>query len=139
MKICSVESCGKKQLARGLCCAHYQRVKRGAGLQPERALGDKSGIHNSKWRGGQSRMPDGRVLIFSPSHPNPGVAGKYVLRYRLVMESVLGRYLRLDEVVHHKNGIPWDDRPENLEVMKQSEHALGHIEFRERNERGQLV
>lgn len=27
---------------------------------------------------------------------------------------------------HHKNGIPWDNRPENLETMSQSEHMRDH-------------
>lgn len=29
-------------------------------------------------------------------------------------------------IVHHKNGVPWDNRPENLEVMTQSEHVRRH-------------
>jgi len=139
MKLCTVENCGRKVIALGLCSAHYQRSRYGNGLQLSRAVGDKSGANNPKWRGGKSKMPDGRVLIFAPNHPFHGVAGKYVLRYRLVMESVLGRYLKPDEVVHHKNGIPWDDRPENLEVTNQASHAAEHIVTRLRNERGQLV
>lgn len=44
-----------------------------------------------------------------------------------------------DYHVHHKNGIRWDNRPDNIEVMLQSEHARIHLkerwndsEFRER-------
>jgi len=32
--------------------------------------------------------------------------------------------------VHHKNEIPWDNRPENLEVMSNSKHRSYHMEKR---------
>jgi len=37
---------------------------------------------------------------------------------------------RLDEIsgldVHHRNEIPWDNRPENLEIMNPGEHMRHH-------------
>lgn len=30
--------------------------------------------------------------------------------------------------VHHKNEIPWDNRPQNIEVMSKSEHQIHHSE-----------
>lgn len=47
-------------------------------------------------------------------------------RYRIVAEQMLGRPLRSSEHVHHLNGDPTDDRPENLEVLGASEHFKRH-------------
>ena len=35
---------------------------------------------------------------------------------------------------HHKNGIPWDNRPENLEVLDHAKHAQVHSKHRDRDE-----
>lgn len=37
---------------------------------------------------------------------------------------------------HHKNGIPWDNRPENIEFLSDTEHANRHWPYRERREDG---
>lgn len=44
------------------------------------------------------------------------------------MESIVGRALTSDEVVHHINGDKRDNRPENLQLMSRSEHMLEHME-----------
>ena len=63
--------------------------------------------------------------------------GHIVLEHRLVAEKYLlteensieingKRYLRPDYIVHHKNHDRLDNRPENLEVMKKSDHSRLH-------------
>lgn len=71
----------------------------------------------------------------APDHPKANGVG-YVLEHRLIVEAQLGRYLRDDEIVHHVNGDPADNRPENLAVMSQSEHVSLHAARRREDGRG---
>ena len=64
----------------------------------------------------------GYVRVYCPMHPDANTWG-YVYEHRLIMEGILGRHLKREEHVHHKNGKRWDNRPENLEVLSASEHA----------------
>lgn len=55
-----------------------------------------------------------------------GDDGKKVQEHRFVMEKHLGRKLREDEVVHHRNHDKLDNRISNLMVMSNQEHTTLH-------------
>jgi hypothetical protein len=55
--------------------------------------------------------------------------GKKLAEHRYVMEQTLGRPLRSDEHVHHRNGDKLDNRPKNLMVLSNAEHKLLHYRY----------
>jgi hypothetical protein len=85
----------------------------------------KKGKEHWNWKGGVIRLFDGRILIYTPSHPFCNKDG-YVRQSRLVIEKKIGRFLKPEEVVHHINGIRDDDRLENLKLFKSNgKHISG--------------
>jgi hypothetical protein len=78
---------------------------------------------------------NGYVMVWEPDHPNTAMKG-WQYEHRLVAEATVGRYLKSDEHVHHVNGVKDDNRPENLQVMGQNEHAfISSMEYQAKLER----
>ena len=97
-------------------------------LQSERMSQDR----NPNWRGGRYQRADGYVTMT----PEPG---RRVLEHRLVMERALGRALTAEEVVHHINGDPSDNRIENLQLFaSHAEHKSFEQKEVTRNSDGQF-
>lgn len=51
---------------------------------------------------------------------------KYRAKHRLIMEKAIGRELRSDEIVHHKDGNKLNNALENLEIVTRAEHINIH-------------
>jgi len=81
-------------------------------------------------KGREKYYDDGYYLLILPNHIKAHKHTKTVFEHRYVMEKHIGRYLEDDEVVHHINGIKTDNRIENLQLMKRSEHIRHHSKNR---------
>ncbi len=69
--------------------------------------------HNPRPRFKGKIERSGYWYIFKPEHPFSNKQG-HIAEHRLIMEKKIGRYLTKEEVVHHINGDPKDNRIENL-------------------------
>lgn len=82
-------------------------------------VGDK----NPYWNGGESHH-QGYKMIRCISEEG----SLYKREHRLIVEDLIGRPLKEDEVVHHINGVRDDNRVENLKIMTRSAHIKLHWE-----------
>lgn len=117
-------------------------LKRGIEIRTSGYVSPKSVTHRGadhhNWKGGTTHHADGYVYVMVPGHPFADKDG-YVLEHRLVMEQQLGRYLTSSELVHHKNEVKDDNRPENLELTSRSAHMVHHKADSPRDDRGRFV
>jgi len=88
-----------------------------------------AGENNPNWRGGVVER-NGRVFVYAPDNPMSDCRG-YVRRSRLVLANKLGRNLTREEIVHHRDGNPANDNPDNLRLFENhAEHTRHHWRMR---------
>lgn len=110
--MCYVDGCTKPTLVKkfDLCENHYRRMKRN---------GDPTIHINQEWGNARTIRADGYIYVTRD--------GKQVMEHRDIMENHIGRKLRKEEIVHHKNKNRRDNRIENLELLENiSEHSKLH-------------
>jgi len=104
------------------------RYNKGNGKFCKNACSFKNQCKNKRhprWVGGKIKR-SGYWYINNPEHPFSGKQG-YIAEHRLVMEKHIGRFLKREEVVHHKNHIKTDNRLENLELCESpGKHTSSH-------------
>ena len=80
----------------------------------------------------------GYIRVVDPTHPWPRVRGQIYEHVRR-MELKLGRRLRHNESVHHKNENKLDNRLNNLELLPYPDHAHKHWSKQRRDRLGRFA
>ena len=76
----------------------------------------------SNYKGGTITKSGSRNIIYKEVRINK----KRLKEHRYIMEKELGRKLRKDEIIHHKDGNGLNNRLDNLQIVNQSEHRRLH-------------
>ena len=105
---------------------HVKRYGVGAGNMAGKHGKHARGEKNGRWNGGRMRTSHGYIAVKVPWNHHLRQAHGYAYAHQIVAEKKLGRRLKSNETVHHKNGVRDDNRPSNIEVMTKTEHAREH-------------
>jgi len=84
-----------------------------------------SGANSGNFKNYRIVNSEGYVLIKKPNYPYTQKSG-YIPEHKYKTEKKIGRPLKENEIVHHKNGDKTDNRLENLELMTRKQHVKHH-------------
>jgi len=107
---------------KGVCSVNSGSFKKGEHRSPKTEF--KKGEKPSNFKGGKKYV-EGYIYVYKFDHPY--ARKRYVAEHRLIMEEIIGRYLKEDEVVHHINGVKDDNRIDNLMLFP---NRSAHSSFR---------
>ena len=119
-KSCTIPGCHRTSHAHGLCQSHLSRQRQHGSPQPEipvKVVGGRGTLSHGYWK--VPVPPELRHLVNGETS---------ALEHRLVMAQHLGRPLRPDESVHHRNGQKTDNRIENLELWSRYQPSGARVE-----------
>lgn len=111
-------------------CGHeFNKVNTPKEVKKERAAHlHKIGEKHPSWKGGRNHDKHGYLYVWvGQEHPHANSNG-YIFEHRYVMEKHLNRYLKQNEIVHHKDGNKQNNNIDNLEVCEnQKDHLAQHM------------
>ena len=135
------EECGKEFIKRPKLEKHPRFCSRSCSGKWQYKVGIQnttaSAEDSPNWKGGFRKRRRDMLMVYMPDHPHASEG--YVWVHRLVMEQLIGRYLEPNELIHHIDGDPLNNHPDNLQIVTASEHAKIHDLQRERDEYGRYL
>ena len=90
-------------------------------------VSSRFGANNPNWKGGRFVTRRGYVFVYVGRQYHLSNSSGYAAEHRVVMEEMLGRRLKVGEIVHHRDGNKSNNAHENLEVCANAaEHNFKH-------------
>lgn len=110
---CEIEGCDQKYNTMGVCEMHYARFKKNGDYGPARRFREKIATPHKR----------------SSGYVYTSINGRTTPQHRIVMEEMIGRPLKPEEVVHHIDRDRSNNDPENLILIpSQKDHNRLHYE-----------
>ena len=118
----------KRKTCSRLCGAKYKSIIYSNEGNPMYGIRGENSKH---WKGGNRNSNYGYKMIYDDDIENKSrKSDRYHLEHRFIMSRHIGRPLKKEELVHHRNGIKTDNSIENLEITCIRDHSSHHYKDR---------